>query len=124
MRIRCRGASPRCARYYAARGIKVCDRWQHSFANFLADMGEAQNGKSLDRIDNNGGYTPENCRWATREEQGINKRNNRLTTLFGRTQTVAEWSRELDIPYQRLLRRLKVGPQPAAIVMSQLLQDG
>ena len=64
---------------YAGRGITVCDRWrgEHGFENFLADMGERPEGTTLDRRDNDTGYTPQNCRWATRKEQRANQRQPR-----------------------------------------------
>lgn len=75
MKSRCYNKNNISYKNYGARGIKVCDRWLNSFENFLKDMGEKPSDKhSLDRIDINGDYEPSNCRWATPEEQAINKR--------------------------------------------------
>lgn len=78
MRLRC--LNPKQAGYkrYGGRGITICDRW-NNFANFLEDMGLRPEGKTLDRTDSNGNYTPENCRWATELEQQRNRANSKIT---------------------------------------------
>lgn len=108
MRRRCENPKQKSYERYGGRGITVCERWQ-SYENFLEDMGHVPQGKSLDRIDNNGPYSPENCRWATLQEQGRNKRNNRLFTMNGKTQCLAAWSSETGISESLVLFRLGLG---------------
>ena len=70
---RCSNNKDSSWKWYGDRGIKVCRRWRNSFKNFLTDMGIRPKGLSIDRIDNDGNYTPKNCRWATSKQQNNNK---------------------------------------------------
>jgi hypothetical protein len=105
MIARCSNPNHRNYRNYGGRGIRVCERWR-DFMAFYADMGDPPRGMSLDRIDNDGGYEPSNCRWATRVDQGRNRRTNRLLTYGGKTQCVAAWSEETGISSDTLYTRL------------------
>ena len=83
---------------YGARGVTVCDRWRKSFKNFLADMGDRPSKlHSLERKENSGSYSPDNCKWATRQEQARNKRTNIRITFNGRTLTPPEWAEETGL---------------------------
>lgn len=78
MRARCNNPNKRNYKDYGGRGIVICERW-NDFSAFLADMGAKPHGTSLDRIDNNGPYSPENCKWSTSAQQNRNRRDNKLT---------------------------------------------
>ena len=93
---------------YGARGIQVCRRWNSVF-NFLEDMGHPPQGMSIDRIDNDGDYTPENCHWATQEQQNENTSRNRYVTFDGREQTIKAWAKEFDLNPRCLSERLRRG---------------
>jgi hypothetical protein len=106
MHSRCKSTMHKAYLDYGGRGIKVCERW-HKFENFLADIGERPfNKASLDRIDNDGDYEPSNVRWATAIQQGRNKRNNKLITFNGKTQTLSTWAAELNLNKTTLKDRL------------------
>lgn len=79
------------------------------FENFLADMGERPPGMALDRVDNDGDYCPENCRWASSREQGNNRSNNRVLTFNGQEATLSEWSRRQGIGLTTIRERLRRG---------------
>lgn len=116
MKGRCCNPNNQRFAYYGGRGIKVCDRWQ-KFENFYADMGEKPEGMTIERIDNNKGYSPENCCYATYKEQNRNQRTNRMITYFGETKCLAEWAEELSINYNTLQNRLKNYPPQIAFNM-------
>lgn len=127
MKDRCYSKKYWARKHYAGKGITVCDRWlgEDGFANFLSDMGDRPEGHSLDRIDNDGNYCPENCRWATQEEQLANSArvlNAKITAAEAATASCsisvvykrlrAGWSKE-DALHTPIDKSLKVyGPCP------------
>ena len=94
---------------YGGRGITVCERWRTSFEAFLSDMGSRPEGKTLDRIDNEGNYEPSNCRWATASEQQRNMRSNQWVEFNGERMIVTDWARRLGISHGTLRHRLARG---------------
>lgn len=93
---------------YGGRGIKICDRW-HEFEAFFKDMGERPEGLSLDRIDTNGNYEPENCRYTDAKVQAVNRRPTRFLTHQGETLCIEDWGTKLGIDGRVIGRRLKRG---------------
>jgi hypothetical protein len=108
MKRRCR--NPRYADFhrYGGRGIQVCDRWQ-SFENFLADMGEAPRGLTLDRIDNDGNYEAQNCRWATVRQQVHNSTMTRWIEHNGERMPISEWAQRIGVKVGTLRARIDSG---------------
>jgi hypothetical protein len=94
---------------YGARGITVCDRW-HDPKNFLADMGEPPAKYSVNRLNNDEGYSPKNCNWATDVEQANNRRSNRYVIIDGNKMTIAEAAKHLGLLYTTLYMRIKRNP--------------
>ena len=94
---------------YGALGIAVCERWK-SFENFLSDMGERPLGKSVERLNNNIGYEPANCRWATTKEQNRNRTDSRIVSYLGITACLSEIVERFSlIPYPTVRKRLQIG---------------
>lgn len=96
------------------RGIRVCNEWLKSYRPFFdwAMANGYRDDLTIDRIDNNKGYSPENCRWATAKQQARNTSRNRLITYNGQTKTMIEWAEESGIDYSRLRSRLDLGHSP------------
>jgi len=95
---------------YGGRGIKVCERWQKSFINFLSDMGPRPSSKySIDRINSDGNYEPINCRWATIIQQARNRSSNRFIEWRGERRTISEWTEILGFPRNLIIQRIKMG---------------
>jgi hypothetical protein len=108
MRDRCTNPNRREYKYYGGRGIEVCERWQ-VFENFLADMGERPSpSHSIDRIDCDGDYSPDNCRWATHREQLRNTHRNRWVTYDGKDWCVTDLALHLGVDVGTLRYRMRV----------------
>ena len=103
---RCHNKKGSIYKNYNGRGICVCDRWR-KFENFVNDMGIRPEGRSLDRINNNGNYEPINCRWATPQEQANNSRRNKYLVAFGKKMTIAQWAREVGLSPSAINGRIK-----------------
>lgn len=109
MRRRCYQPTSSSYQDYGAKGIIICERWQE-FEGFLADMGERPSPKhSIDRINNDKGYFPDNCQWATSTEQARNKRNNRKIAYQGKFLCISEWSFITKIPTSTIWNRKRLG---------------
>lgn len=124
MKQRCLNPKHRAWKNYGGRGITVCDRWANSFENFYADMGDKPKNHSLERKDNNKGYLPENCCWATSKMQASNRRTNRRFQIGSEMLTLAEMSQKSGLSPQALSWRMyKLNMLPAEAISTPLLRS-
>lgn len=117
MRKRCSNPNDPYYHRYGGRGIRVCKRWD-AFEAFLSDMGERPEGKKLDRIDNDGDYTPGNCRWVTQQEQNYNMTTNHDVTIGGMTMCVSAWSKLSGVHRSTIRKRISNGVTGIALIAS------
>lgn len=111
MRDRCENHDNHAYHNYGGRGIKVCERWL-DFDTFYADVSPRPIGKTIERVDNDGLYSPDNVRWASRTEQARNTRRNHLISFQGETLTIEGWAERLDLPANRIWNRIRRGRTP------------
>lgn len=110
MKQRCFNPNNKMYRNYGARGITVCDSWRHDYVAFLRDMGKRpSSGHSIDRIDNDKGYSKNNCRWATQKEQLRNTRFSRKVTFQGKIITVADLADVINVNYNKVYAKIYSG---------------
>jgi hypothetical protein len=109
---------------YGARGIRVCDKWRNDFAAFFADMGHRPDGGTIERIDPEGNYAPDNCRWADLKEQARNRRVARRVLYRGQSIHIADFAESLGVPYWRVLGRIRRGWTPERIASTPKLLNG
>lgn len=111
MKCRCYNPNHTFYKNYGGRGITICDEWKNDFMCFYewASQSGYKKGLTLDRIDNNKGYSPQNCRWVTRKEQGRNQRTNHKITINGETRLLCEWEEISGISSKNIIKRLRRG---------------
>ena len=110
IKLRCYIPSHPSFDHYGGQGITMCDRWRNSFESFLEDMGKLPTQfHQIDRIDNEGNYEPNNCRWVLPKEQQNNRRNNIMISYKGETRSVADWASVLGVNQSTLYMRVKAG---------------
>ncbi len=108
MKTRCHNKNSASYKNYGGRGVTLCKRWE-IFENFYKDMGDIPRGKTIERIHNEMGYSPDNCRWATQKEQANNKRNNVILVHNGESLTAAQWSDKLKVSRAAIYQRIEYG---------------
>lgn len=110
MKARCYNPKTRAYHRYGGRGIFVCDEWLNSFSKFINDVGPRPSTKhQIERVNNNGPYSADNCKWVTNTEQSRNRSTNKIITFNGESLTVTEWGRKLGLNRGAITKRLNGG---------------
>lgn len=111
MKRRCYDSTNKRAKFYSEKGVIVCEEWRNDYSAFRswALANGYKEGLTIDRIDNDGNYCPENCRWATAKMQANNQSRNRMLTYNGETLTMSEWADKLNITYGTINHRVQRG---------------
>ena len=116
MKARCLNQNNKHYANYGGRGIKICDEWINNFNQFVVDMGEKPQGYSIDRIDNNGDYTPNNCKWSTKKEQQRNRRVTKHITIEGVDYLICDVAERYGFKYDTIEKRAKTAKTFAELV--------
>lgn len=121
MKDRCENPNCKDYKYYGGRGISVCEEWSKSFSAFMNDMGKKPNkGDSIDRIDPDGNYCKENCRWADRKTQNVNKKTTHRVTVYGEVLTLQEISERYGVKYKTVQKRHWEGIRDERLTMQRI----
>lgn len=126
MKNRCTNPKYELYHRYGGRGITVCDEWVNSFETFLKDMGKKPSKQhSIDRINNDLGYSKDNCKWATKKEQSNNTKNTKMVELNGILKPLSYWCDTMNLNKSTILKRISTGmnPQDAILSGAKNLQD-
>lgn len=121
MKDRCYNKNNKTFEYYGGKGITVCDRWINNPQAFFDDMGKKPSkNHTIDRIDCNGNYSKENCRWATKSEQSRNRTDSKMLTIDGITKHLADWADYYNIQYKQVYKRVWRGMNPIQALTTPL----
>jgi len=123
IRKRCYSPANISYKNYGGRGITICEDWKNNFSSFYewSMKNGYKEGLSIDRIDNNGNYCPENCRWTDKLTQANNTRTNHFITFCNQTKTIAEWARHFNLPYSNILAKLQKNNYDAEKAFAKLV---